>query len=122
VESLLEQLSPEKPMSLSAAAMERLSTYEFPGNIRELRNVLERGVILADGEVIQAGHLLLVGAGHDTLSAPKEAEEDIVPLDEMERRYLSRSLVRLGGDKDALARRLGISRRTINRKLQTNTD
>lgn len=114
VESLLERLSADRPIRLSPTAMDALAAYAFPGNIRELRNILERGVILADGDTVQHGHLLLPGEGRD----PIEAEEAILPLDEMERRYLTQSLERLGGDKDALAMRLGISRRTINRKLQ----
>ena len=126
VESLLSQLSPERPMHLSSAAMEKLAEYDFPGNIRELRNLLERGVILANGDMIQPEHLLLSGPGHQKkggngdmdVGMESGVESAIVPLVEMERRYLARSLDRLGGDKDALARRLGISRRTINRKLQ----
>lgn len=124
VDSLLERLSPGQPMGISPAAMEVLVAYAFPGNIRELRNILERGVILADGGVIQPGHLLLTAPEGEANTAGgegagEEEGEEIVPLDEMERRYLARSLARLGGDKDALARRLGISRRTVNRKLQT---
>jgi DNA-binding NtrC family response regulator len=115
VESLLALLSPDRPVGLSPAAMDVLMAYAFPGNIRELRNILERGVILADGDSIQVGHLLLPGTERDQ----NETEETILPLDEMERRYLVRSLARLDGDKAALAKRLGISRRTINRKLKT---
>lgn len=119
VQNLLERLSPAHDPRLSPEAMERLMDYGFPGNIRELRNILERGLILADGDVIRPGHLLLTAPG-EAAKPQAQAEppaEAILPLDEMERRYLARSLERLGGDKDALARRLGISRRTIDRKL-----
>lgn len=107
--------SPDKPITLSPKSMAWMEEYGFPGNIRELRNILERGVILADGGVIQPEHFPLAAAVPvDT----DRAEEDIQSLEVMERRYLVRALARLGGDKDALAQRLGISRRTINRKLQ----
>jgi len=120
VDSLLERLSPDRPMALSPQAMARLEEHGFPGNIRELRNILERGVILVDGELIQPEHLLLGDGGQERAVPEEQApEEGLASLEEMERRYLARSLDRLGGDKDALARRLGISRRTINRKLQS---
>jgi DNA-binding NtrC family response regulator len=119
VPSLLEHLSPERPMALSPQAMARLAAYDFPGNIRELRNLLERGVILADGELIQPEHLLLADSGEGAAPVAAVPEEELASLEDVERRYLAQALSRLGGDKDALARRLGISRRTINRKLQS---
>jgi len=114
-ESLLATLAPGQSHRLAPEALARLTEYHFPGNIRELRNILERSVIMADGDVIQAQHLMLVGGAAENRA---EGEDVIVPLEEMERLYLIRSLARLGGNKDALAQRLGISRRTINRKLQ----
>ena len=119
VENLLERLSPDRALQLSPAAMDTLRTHEFPGNIRELRNILERSVILADGDMILPGHLMIPTAGQDM--APGENQggtEGIISLGELERRHLIQALARLGGDKDALARQLGISRRTINRKLK----
>lgn len=116
VESQLARLSPQRPMRVSEEAMQRLSAYAFPGNIRELRNLLERAVILTDADTIRPEDIPLPG-DHPAVKAIPE-EEDILPLDEMERRYLQRCLARLDGDKDALAQRLGISRRTINRKLE----
>ncbi|HJW26607.1 MAG TPA: sigma 54-interacting transcriptional regulator [Rhodocyclaceae bacterium] len=111
---ILSRLSPERAMRLSPAAEKALLAYDFPGNIRELRNILEQAVILADGDVIEPAHLPAVPADAD---APGH-ETDIVPLDVLERRYLREALARLDGDKAELARRLGISRRTIDRKLQ----
>jgi DNA-binding NtrC family response regulator len=119
VPSLLEHLSPERPMALSPQTMARLAAYDFPGNIRELRNLLERGVILADGGLIRPEHLLLADSGEGAAPVAAVPEEELASLEDVERRYLAQALARLGGDKDALARRLGISRRTINRKLQS---
>jgi len=116
-DNLLARLAPDRPVSLSHQALERLSAYGFPGNIRELRNILERGVILADGDLIRPEHLLL-GEGAAAEEPRDETSGDgIARLEEVERRHLEASLARLGGDKAALARQLGVSRRTIDRKL-----
>jgi two-component system, NtrC family, response regulator HydG len=122
VDNLLERLSPDRPMGLSAEALERLATHDFPGNIRELRNLLERGVILAEGGVIGPEHLLLpqpmAPVSQVTASPLSSQPAGIVSLDVAEQDYLLRALAALAGDKAALARQLGISRRTLDRKLQ----
>jgi two-component system response regulator HydG len=117
--SLLERLSPDKRYSLTSAALDWLAVQPFPGNIRELRNLLERAIILTDGDELRPDHFPRMS---DRGSAPNESgpSAEIQPLDLVERRYLESALARLGGDKDALAIRLGISRRTINRKLYKN--
>ncbi|MDD3529910.1 MAG: sigma-54-dependent Fis family transcriptional regulator [Gallionellaceae bacterium] len=115
VESLLQRLAPGRSLRLSGAACERLAIYGFPGNIRELRNMLERAVLLCDGEVIGPEHLPLDLAPMP--SAPAGREGEVVPLDEAEHRYVRWALDRLGGDKKALAGALGISERTLYRKL-----
>jgi DNA-binding NtrC family response regulator len=117
VANLLERLAPDRPVGLSPQALERLAAYGFPGNIRELRNILERGVILADGDLIRPHHLLLGDGAAAETPMDETSGDGIASLEEVERRHLEASLARLGGDKDALARHLGISRRTIDRKL-----
>ncbi len=117
VEALLARLAPERPVRLSKAAMDRLLAYAFPGNVRELRNFLERALLLADGDTIEPRHLpedLAPG-----LPAPAQAGRpgEVVPLDEAQRRYVRWALEQVGGDKKALAARLGISERTLYRKL-----
>ncbi len=115
-ESLLERLSPDKRYSLTPAALDWLTDLPFPGNIRELRNLLERAIILTDSDELCPDHFpRMSDRGSATNESSPSAE--IQPLDLVERRYLESALARLGGDKDALAIRLGISRRTINRKL-----
>lgn len=116
-ERLLQDLSPEQPMVLSPQALAQLQTHDFPGNIRELRNILERGVILAEGGLIQPQHLLLDDMSVTEAATPPGDAPRIASLEEVERCHLERSLARLGGDKTALARHLGVSRRTIDRKL-----
>lgn len=115
-EDILRRLSPDKTVRLAPAAMEALVAYDFPGNVRELRNILERAIILADSETIET--LSLPDARGKSAQAQVTAE-DIEPLEVAERRYLQSTLDKLGGDKGQLAKRLGISRRTIDRKLRS---
>ncbi len=117
VDTLLRRISPERPLRLSPAAELCLQTYPFPGNVRELRNILERATLLADGETIHLEHLPdeVRGAAGDP---PDDDPDGIVPLAELERRYLAAVAARFHGDKRELARRLGISERTLYRKLR----
>lgn len=114
-EDILRRLSPDKLIKIASAAMTTLMAYDFPGNVRELRNILERAIILADSETIEPSHL---PASRQNSIKTRTAEESIVSLDVAEKRYLQSALEQLRGDKSELAKRLGISRRTIDRKLQ----
>ncbi|MDD5389971.1 MAG: sigma-54-dependent Fis family transcriptional regulator [Gallionellaceae bacterium] len=112
VEHLLTRLAPERPLRLNAEAQARLLEFNFPGNIRELRNLLERAMLMADGDVLSLADDLEFARS----PAPR-AQEPILPLDEAERRYVRQALTQLDGDRKELARRLGISERTLYRKL-----
>jgi two-component system, NtrC family, response regulator HydG len=113
VEHLLARLAPERPLHLDAAAMQGLLDYDFPGNIRELRNLLERAMLMADGDSLRLD--LPRRAAPARTAGPVPVE--LLSLEEVERRYVRESLAQLGGDRKALARRLGISERTLYRKL-----
>jgi DNA-binding NtrC family response regulator len=117
-EALLKRISPRRDWQLSEDARELLSRYDFPGNIRELRNILERATLLADGDRIQARHLPM----ELQLQPPREAEEhsaEIQKLDELEKNYLH-SIQRKYPNRDRrwLAQQLGVSERTLYRKLK----
>jgi len=118
-DTLLARLAPGRAIHISPAAMARLLDHPFPGNVRELRNILERAVLLADDDEILPEHLPEELA--EPLPAGRGAEDaataEIVPLDEAERRYVRWALAQLDGDKSALARLLGVSERTLYRKL-----
>ncbi len=118
VENMLAILSPERPMQIDEAAWQCLMRYDYPGNVRELRNILERAVILADGLRIELRHLPPGLGAQGDAAAGQTAGFEIETLEQVERRYLLRALNELGGDKRVLAVRLGISLRTLNRKLQ----
>ena len=116
VETLLARLAPGRPIKMDPRAMALLERYAFPGNIRELRNILERAVLLADGEHILPAHLPHELAGQ----APTEAAAaEILPLAEVERRYLARVVAAYRGQKRELAQKLGLSERTLYRKLRS---
>lgn len=95
-----------------------LDGYPWPGNVRELRNVLQRAVILAHGQPITVGHLGLEPSCEAEPSGglPDLWGDEILPLGEVESRYLAWCAERVP-NRAALAQRLGISERTLYRKL-----
>ncbi|MBI3431987.1 MAG: sigma 54-interacting transcriptional regulator [Hydrogenophilales bacterium] len=114
-ETLLARLAPGRAYTLSPAARARLQAYDYPGNIRELRNILERAMLMADGDTLLPEHLPPELSGEAKVGMPDE--EAIVPLETAELRYLQWALARHGGDRKSLAAQLGISERTLYRKL-----
>jgi transcriptional regulator with PAS, ATPase and Fis domain len=117
VQSLLSRVDGGRGLTLSPDAMQCLAAYDFPGNIRELRNLLERAALLCDGDMLLAEHLpeeCLCGRGH---RVPAPLPTEVISLEEMEKRYLLWAVARFAGDKRLLAERLGISERTLYRKL-----
>ena len=104
------------PRTISEDAMRRLVAYDWPGNVRELENAIERGVALGSGPILHLADLptsLQHGSGEilpDT--------DEVVPLEELERRAILRALRETGGDKLAAARLLGIGKTTLYRKLK----
>ena len=108
VQSLLKRIAGPSAPTLGNAALDRLMTYPFPGNIRELRNILERARLFADEGVIQPEHL----------------SEDVVSLPAQVRAHGSRPadllqvLSQFRGSRSELAKHLGISERTLYRRLK----
>lgn len=102
---------------LAEDAMARLTAYDWPGNIRELENAIERAVALGSGPILQSGDLPSnLQYGSVTEHAP--ASDEIVSLEEMERRAILRALNEAGGDKLVAARLLRIGKTTLYRKLK----
>ncbi|MDY6918584.1 MAG: sigma 54-interacting transcriptional regulator [Pseudomonadota bacterium] len=102
---------------VSQAALRQLARYRFPGNIRELRNILIRASLLADDHVIQTKHL---PAEITDLVSPHQRShfaEEIQSLADLELQYLQHAQSIHQGTPAALAQRLGISERTLYRKL-----
>jgi DNA-binding NtrC family response regulator len=118
VNSFLEKFSgpDDKTRTISEDAMARLMAYDWPGNVRELENAVERAIALGSGPILHVGDLpsnLQYGTGE---RLPQN--DELLPLEELERRAILRALRESGGDKLAAARLLGIGKTTLYRKLK----
>jgi transcriptional regulator with GAF, ATPase, and Fis domain len=101
-----------KKLSLSRGALELLLQHDFPGNVRELENLLEAATALASGDRVEAEDLrLAMGAG------AAAADLSSGTLDEVSRSHVLRTLDRCQGSRTAAARALGIDRTTLYRML-----
>lgn len=98
---------------ISESELQRLSEYDWPGNIRELKNVIERCLLLSH----QPSHSL-PGCAKVAEADLDSASDDDLTLATVERRHILRVLDMEGGNKSAAARRLGVSRKTLERKCQ----
>ncbi len=97
------------------AALQALLQYDWPGNVRELENVMERAVILARSGTITVG-LLPLGARREALPAAAAATS-LLALDEIERLHITSILKETAFNKSRAAEILGISRKTLDRKI-----
>lgn len=93
-----------------------LREYRWPGNIRELRNVMERALILAAGEVVQPSHLPRETAAVSE-SSKSGGEYELLPLAEVEKRHIRHVLAACEGNKTLAAKHLGITRLTLRNKI-----
>ena len=117
----------ERPgLTLAPGCLAALSAYDWPGNVRELENVTERAVVLARGSALEARDLPepvrptdgaapspAVGADADAYVIPFG-----LPANEIDAEIVRQTVARCGGDKAAAARALGVSTRTVYRRLQ----
>jgi two-component system response regulator HydG len=98
-------------------AMDTIVRYDWPGNVRELMNAVERGVILCRGEYISDADLPLP-AREATPREPDFVKGENMPLEAVERATILQTLESSSGNKSEAARRLGITRRTLHKKLK----
>lgn len=105
--------------SLDGEAAEKLSAYAWPGNVRELANCMERAVALTRNESIGVADLpekiRSYRTSHVLVAATDPTE--LVPMEEVEKRYILRVLEAVGGNKTLAAQVLGLDRKTLYRKL-----
>jgi len=111
--------SQKEVRALDPEAAERLSAYAWPGNVRELANCMERAVALTRNESISVADLpekiRNYRTSHVLVAATDPSE--LVPLEEVEKRYILRVLEAVGGNKTLAAQVLGLDRKTLYRKL-----
>ena len=107
-------------LSLSKQAEEQLTGYTWPGNIRELENVIQRAMILAPGNEIEATHLHLPEAAKIAASSRMPVADAARPQDikTLERTHILETLAAVKGSRKQAAERLGMSERTLRYKLQ----
>jgi two-component system response regulator HydG len=112
--------SERPPLALSPPVAEKLLSYDWPGNVRELENSIERMVALARFDQLTVEDLpeKIRQYQPDRFLLAADHAEEILPLDEVERRYIRRVLKLVDGNKTRAAKLLGIDRRTLYRKAE----
>ncbi|MCP4898574.1 MAG: AAA domain-containing protein, partial [bacterium] len=100
-------------LALSREALDAMMRYPFPGNVRELENVIQATIALAPGDIVTVEDLRLPGSVEQFID-----DAALVDLKEMERRHIARVLRSVGGNRSEAARILGIDRTTLYRKLR----
>jgi DNA-binding NtrC family response regulator len=118
VTAFLEKFNdPEGPAKeMTESATSRMMAYDWPGNVRELENAIERAISLGAGPYVNLTDLPTTLQCPSTNRAP--VKEEMLPLEELERRAIMSTLRQTGGDKQATARLLGIGKTTLYRKLK----
>lgn len=121
VEHFLKDIAQSKgtpPRRISPEVMRKFQSYRWPGNVRELRNVLEQMMVLAEGDVLTERDL------PDTVAdtAQNRPSPNAIPtgltMDELEKLAITKALEMCGNNRTHAANKLGISVRTLQRKLQ----
>ncbi|MBT7151307.1 MAG: sigma-54-dependent Fis family transcriptional regulator, partial [Deltaproteobacteria bacterium] len=123
-QAFLEKFTAKNNKSIQGftpAAMNYLMNYDWPGNIRELMNTIERGVILSRNDFldIEDFSMLNVGVSQSSQAALEPSGPvEILPLEEVEKNAILLALDLTGNNKSETARKLGITRRTLHQKLK----
>jgi DNA-binding NtrC family response regulator len=127
-EAMLDEMNAKHHRKVSGVApsiLDRMIAYNWPGNARELRNTVERAVILCqDGTPLDAGHLPPGFGKSQTAAAPLADDSSVVQVrvgntvDEAERMLIVRTLEATGQNKTRAAEILGVSLKTLHNKLK----
>ena len=104
-----------RELELAEEVIPLLAAYDWPGNIRELRNVLERAWLLSGGSTLRVGHF-------PGLTAPRGPAGGGLDLNRLEEQKIREALNRYGGDVERAAEALGLSRATLYRRLKSLSD
>ena len=111
----------KKIKGIAPGAMDALIRHPWPGNVRELMNAVERGVVLARSEYLDGDDFPFIAppaSTADQSQASESAFNDDMSLDEVEKVFILKTLQAVAGNKSETARRLGITRKTLHKKLK----
>ncbi len=108
----------KKIKGFTPGAMDGIVKYEWPGNVRELMNAIERAVVLARSEYLDEDDLPVVKKHSEGTAGSVWPEIEEMPLEEIEKATILKTLESSKGNKSETARRLGITRRTLHKKLK----
>ncbi|MFP3928121.1 MAG: helix-turn-helix domain-containing protein, partial [Desulfobacteraceae bacterium] len=106
---------------VSPRAMDALLRYDWPGNVRELMNVIERAVVLSRSEYVDQADLPMTGMGKGPSENAQPRDEEPyrhVSLEEVEKAAILKTMEETAGNKSEAARRLGVTRKTLHKKLK----
>ncbi len=119
VEAILHRVFGDSPPKLSSGAVKALSLYSFPGNVRELENILERATALCSGDLIEVEDLHL---GPEEMAGSEEQGRGSETLDQylnrLERQAILEALQKSEGNRTAAARLLGVTFRSMRYRLE----
>lgn len=104
-------------LEFSNFAKVALINHNWYGNIRELKNTIERAVVLSPSDFIEEVYGLSDGLKHESI-APNISQFELIPLEEIEKRHIKQVLSHVGGKREKAASILGITARTLYRKLK----
>jgi DNA-binding NtrC family response regulator len=112
------------PRKISPEAQELLAEYFFPGNVRELKNIIERALIESGGQTISTEHLYLMPAPVESTpisatATPLASTTSTFNVKEAEEELIRRAMEATGGNVSEAAKRLGMHRSRLYRRLQT---
>lgn len=117
-QAIAGRLALGRPVTFAPGVLERLTEHDYPGNVRELENILERALTLADGDVIRPEDIRM--RQRPRIEAPERAPDRPLPeyLDDLEREQMRQALRECAGNKTEAARRLGISFRQFRYRMK----
>ncbi len=116
--------SKKEVSGIAEPAAEKLLAYSWPGNVRELRNVIERAVALTPYDMVTLGDLpeKVRAFRADTVFIGGQDPTELVPLEEVERRYIEHVLKAVDNNRTQAAKILGLDRKTLYRKLKATEE
>ncbi len=115
---LIKQLDTSRHRTLNDSELQKLMAYDWPGNIRELKNIIERAILLHQDGDLRPSELLNFTQASSLPTTPVPISDHLLPLAEIEKIHITHALKVLGNNQTQAAKALGISLSTLKRKTQ----